>query len=52
MSNLPVLGMHGYHPDARHSSTVLATNVHDRPYPKDLLELHSLLRDEILGVSS
>lgn len=51
MSSLPVMGMHGYHPDARHSYTVLATNVHDRPYPQNLLELHALLRDEILGAT-
>jgi hypothetical protein len=47
MSSHAVKGMHGYHPDGRHAYTVLATNVHDRPYPRDLLELHALLRDEL-----
>ncbi len=47
MSSLPVRGMHGYHPDGEHSYTVLATNVQDRAYPRDLLDLHALLRDEI-----
>ena len=47
MSGRPVRGMHGYHPDARHSFTVLLTNVADRPYPANLVELHALLRDEI-----
>ncbi len=46
MSGRPVRGMHGYHPDARHSFTVLLTNTH-RPYPANLVELHALLRDEI-----
>ena len=49
MSREPVRGMHGYHPDDAHSFTTLATNVHGRPYPRNLLELHALLRDEILG---
>lgn len=48
MSGAPVRGMHGYHPDARHSFTTLLTNVVARPAPQNLLELHELLRDEIL----
>ena len=48
MSGRPVRGMHGYHPDARHSFTVLLTNAADRPYPANLVELHAFLRDEIL----
>jgi hypothetical protein len=48
MSDQPVKGMHGYHPDAPHSFTTLVTNVHDRPYPENLIELHALLRAEIL----
>lgn len=47
MSSRPAQGMHGYHPDARHSFTVLLTNTVDRPYPANLAELHTLLRDEI-----
>jgi hypothetical protein len=42
-----VLGMHGYHPDAAHSFTTLATNIADRPYPDDLMALHRFLRGEI-----
>jgi hypothetical protein len=47
LSGRPVRGMHGYHPDARHSFTVLLTDAADRPYPANLIELHALLRDEI-----
>lgn len=47
MSGRPVRGMHGYHPDARHSFTVLLSNVANRPYPANLVELHAFLRDEI-----
>jgi hypothetical protein len=47
MSGTPVRGMHGYHPDAPHSFTVLLSNVADRPYPANLVELHAYLRDEI-----
>ncbi len=47
MSSRPVRGMHGYHPDARHSFTVLLANTADRPYPANLVELHSHLREEI-----
>jgi hypothetical protein len=47
MGSRPVQGMHGYHPDARHSVTVLLSNTVDRPYPANLVELHALLRDEI-----
>jgi hypothetical protein len=47
MSGIPARGMHGYHPDARHSFTVLLTNTANRPYPANLIELHALLRDEI-----
>ncbi len=47
MARRPVRGMHGYHPDARHSFTTLLTNVHDRPYPADLVGLHDLLKTEI-----
>jgi hypothetical protein len=46
MSGTAVRGMHGYHPDARHSFTVLLTNTR-RPCPANLVELHALLRDEI-----
>ncbi len=49
MSGTPVRGMHGYHPDATHSFTTLISNVHELPYPQNLLELHELLRDEIAG---
>ena len=51
MSSQPVRGMHGYHPEAKHSYTVLCTNVQDRPYPRDLLELHTLLCEEIRGAA-
>jgi hypothetical protein len=47
MGRATVAAMHGYHPDGVHSSTTLLTNVQDRPYPRDLLELHHLLRAEI-----
>jgi hypothetical protein len=47
MSSRPVRGMHGYHPDARHSFTVLLANKMSRPYPANLVELHALLQDEI-----
>lgn len=47
MSGSPVRGMHGYHPDARHSFTVLLTNAIHRPYPANLADLHAVLRDEI-----
>ena len=47
LSGKPVRGMHGYHPDARHSFTVLLTDATNRPYPANLVELHALLRDEI-----
>ena len=52
MSSDPVLGMHGYHPDAQHSYTTLVTNATEQPYPQDLLELHALLRREILEAAS
>ncbi len=48
MSAQVVRGMHGYHPDDRCSFTTLVTNAHDRPYPADLIDLHALLRAEIL----
>lgn len=47
MSARPVRGMHGYHPDARHSFTVLLSNVAHGAYPANLVELHAVLRDEI-----
>ena len=47
MGSAPVRGMHGYHPDARHSYTTLVTNVEDQAYPADLCELHHLLQREI-----
>lgn len=52
MSDQPVAGMHGYHPDAEQSFTTLLTNAHDVAYPQNLLELHTVLRDEILGVTA
>jgi len=42
-----VAGMHGYHPDDRCSSTTLLTNVALPAYPRDLIELHAVLRREI-----
>ncbi len=47
MSATPVRGMHGYHPQDRHSHTTLLTNVEGREYPGDLVALHTLLRSEI-----
>jgi hypothetical protein len=52
MTTRPVRGMHGYHPDARHSFTVLLTNAANRPYPANLVELHAFLRDEIRETTS
>ncbi|MEZ4649169.1 MAG: alkaline phosphatase family protein [Candidatus Eisenbacteria bacterium] len=47
MCREPVRGMHGYHPSARASFTTLVTNRSGLAYPKNLFELHSLLRDSI-----
>ncbi len=48
MGSQPVRGMHGYHPDDAHSHTALVTNTEDLSCPKDLRELHGLLRSEIV----
>ena len=43
MGKSPVRGMHGYHPEARHSYTTLVTNDHDAPYPANLMEVFPLM---------
>ena len=47
MGSEPVRGMHGYHPNASASFTTLVTNRADLPYPKNLFELHGILRASI-----
>lgn len=47
MGKEPVRGMHGYHPSARASYTTLVTNQSGVEYPKNLFELHSVLRESI-----
>lgn len=39
MGKSPVRGMHGYHPEARHSYTTLLTNDHEVAYPRNLMEI-------------
>jgi len=45
MGKEAVKGMHGYHPDARASYTTLLSNRPNFEYPRNLFELHEVLRD-------
>ncbi len=47
MGKEPVRGMHGYHPNAGASFTTLVTNRPDIEYPKNLYQLHQVLRESL-----